>query len=115
MKFEELNIDERILRAVEDMGFEEASPIQANAIPAVLEGRDVVGQAQTGTGKTAAFGIPLLQKIDPDSKKLLAIALCPTRELAIQVSEEFRKLLKYKDNIRVLPIYGGQPIDRQIL
>ena len=69
MKFEELNIDERILRAVEDMGFEEASPIQANAIPAVLEGRDVVGQAQTGTGKTAAYSIPMLQKIDPDLKR----------------------------------------------
>ena len=99
MKFEELNIDERILRAVEDMGFEEASPIQANAIPAVLEGRDVVGQAQTGTGKTAAYSIPMLQKIDPDLKKVQAIVLCPTRELAVQVSEEIRKLageaLKY--------------------
>ena len=114
MKFEELNIDERILRAVEDMGFEEASPIQANAIPAVLEGRDVVGQAQTGTGKTAAFGIPLLQKIDPDSKKLQAIALCPTRELAIQVAEEIRRLAKYMHGIKVLPIYGGQDIVRQI-
>ena len=114
MKFEELNIDERILRAVEDMGFEEASPIQANAIPAVLEGRDVVGQAQTGTGKTAAFGIPLLQKIDPKNKKPQAIILCPTRELAIQVSEEIRRLAKYMHGVKVLPIYGGQEIGRQI-
>ena len=114
VRFDELQLDERIVRAVTDMGFEAASPIQAQAIPVQLEGLDIIGQAQTGTGKTAAFGIPLLQKIDPDSKKLQAIALCPTRELAIQVSEEFRKLLKYKDNIRVLPIYGGQPIDRQI-
>ena len=114
MKFEELNIDERILRAVEDMGFEEASPIQANAIPAVLEGRDVVGQAQTGTGKTAAYSIPMLQKIDPDLKKVQAIVLCPTRELAVQVSEEIRKLAKYMSDIKVLPVYGGQEIVKQI-
>ena len=114
VRFEEMGLSEEIQKAVRYMGFEEASPIQAKAIPAMISGIDLIGQAQTGTGKTAAFGIPLLQKIDPDSKKLQAIALCPTRELAIQVSEEFRKLLKYKDNIRVLPIYGGQPIDRQI-
>ena len=84
VKFEELQLDDRILRAVTDMGFEEASPIQAKAIPVELEGSDIIGQAQTGTGKTAAFGIPLLQKIDPKKKKLQAIALCPTRELAIQ-------------------------------
>ena len=89
------------------MGFEEASPIQANAIPAVLEGRDVVGQAQTGTGKTAAYSIPMLQKIDPDLKKVQAIVLCPTRELAVQVSEEIRKLAKYMSDIKVLPVYGG--------
>ena len=86
VKFEELQLDDRILRAVTDMGFEEASPIQAKAIPVELEGCDIIGQAQTGTGKTAAFGIPLLQKIDPKKKKLQAIALCPTRELAIQVA-----------------------------
>ena len=114
MKFEELNIDERILRAVEDMGFEEASPIQANAIPAVLEGRDVVGQAQTGTGKTAAFGIPAIQHINPDVKKLQTIILCPTRELAIQAAEELRKIAKYMHGIKVLPVYGGQDISRQI-
>ena len=114
IRFEDLELDAKIMRAITDMGFEAASPIQGQAIPLELQGLDIIGQAQTGTGKTAAFGIPLLQKIDPDSKKLQAIALCPTRELAIQVSEEFRKLLKYKDNIRVLPIYGGQSIDRQI-
>ena len=81
VRFDELQLDERIVRAVTDMGFEAASPIQAQAIPVQLEGLDIIGQAQTGTGKTAAFGIPLLQKIDPDSKKLQAIALCPTREL----------------------------------
>lgn len=114
VRFDELNLDERILRAVMDMGFEAASPIQAQAIPVQMEGRDVVGQAQTGTGKTAAFGIPLLQKIDPDSKKLQAIALCPTRELAIQVADEIRRLAKYMHGIKVLPIYGGQDIVRQI-
>ncbi len=114
LKFEELQLDERILRAVADMGFEEASPIQAKAIPAQMEGRDIIGQAQTGTGKTAAFGIPLLQKVNPKSKKLQAVVLCPTRELAIQVAEEIRNLAKYMHGIKVLPIYGGQEIVRQI-
>ena len=114
MKFEELNIDERILRAIEDMGFEETSPIQTQAIPAVCEGIDVVGQAQTGTGKTAAYTIPMLMKIDPQIKKPQAIVLCPTRELAVQVAEEIRKLAKYMSDIKVLPVYGGQEIVRQI-
>lgn len=114
MKFDELNIDERILRAIEDMGFEETSPIQTQAIPAVCEGIDVVGQAQTGTGKTAAYTIPMLMKIDPQIKKPQAIVLCPTRELAVQVAEEIRKLAKYMSDIKVLPVYGGQEIVRQI-
>ena len=114
LRFEDMNISNEICRAVLDMGFEEATPIQSQAIPVILEGKDIIGQSQTGTGKTAAFGIPLLERINPDDRRLQALILCPTRELAIQVSEEFRKLLKYKDNIRVLPIYGGQPIDRQI-
>lgn len=114
MKFDELNIDERILRAIEDMGFEETSPIQTQAIPAVCEGIDVVGQAQTGTGKTAAYTIPMLMKIDPQIKRPQAIVLCPTRELAVQVAEEIRKLAKYMSDIKVLPVYGGQEIVRQI-
>ena len=114
VRFEELQLDERILRAVTDMGFEAASPIQAQAIPTQLEGLDIIGQAQTGTGKTAAFGIPLLQKIDPKKKKLQAIALCPTRELAIQVAEEIRKLGKYMHGVKVVPIYGGQDIVKQL-
>lgn len=114
VRFDELQLDERILRAVTDMGFEAASPIQAQAIPTQLEGLDIIGQAQTGTGKTAAFGIPLLQRVDPKKKKLQAIALCPTRELAIQVAEEVRKLAKYMHGIKVLPIYGGQDIVKQI-
>lgn len=115
LKFEDMNLSPEIYQAVLDMGFEEATPIQSQAISVIMEGKDVIGQSQTGTGKTAAFGIPCLERIDPEDRRLQALILCPTRELAIQVSEEFRKLLKYKDNIRVLPIYGGQPIDRQIL
>ena len=114
IRFEELNLSDAILRAVTDMGFEAASPIQAQAIPAQLEGRDMIGQAQTGTGKTAAFGIPLLQKIDPENKKIQAIVLLPTRELAIQVAEEVRRLAKFMHGIKVLPVYGGQDIVRQI-
>lgn len=114
IRFDELMLDDRLLRAVTDMGFEEPSPIQAQAIPLQMEGLDIIGQAQTGTGKTAAFGIPLLRKIDPRSKKLQAIALCPTRELAIQVADEIRKLSKYMHGIKILPIYGGQDIVRQI-
>lgn len=114
LRFDELNISEDIKRAVKDMGFEEATPIQTKAIPIILEGLDVIGQAQTGTGKTAAFGIPALDKIDSKDKKLQALILCPTRELAIQAAEEIRKLAKYKTGINSLPIYGGQSIDRQL-
>lgn len=114
VKFEELQLDERIIRAITEMGFEEASPIQAQAIPVVLEGRDIIGQAQTGTGKTAAFGLPLLQRVDPKVKKLQAIVLLPTRELAIQVAEELRRFAKFMHGIKVLPVYGGQDIVRQI-
>lgn len=97
------------------MGFEETTPIQTQTIPLILEGKDVVGQAQTGTGKTAAFAIPVLEKVDPKDRSTQALILCPTRELAIQISEEFAKIGKYKENIKVLPVFGGQSIDRQIL
>lgn len=113
-KFEALDLNPSIIRAIEEMGFEEMSPIQAKAIPVLLEGRDVVGQAQTGTGKTAAFGIPLLQRINPKERQLQAIVLCPTRELAIQVAEEIRKLGNFMHGIKILPVYGGQEISKQI-
>ena len=113
LKFKDLNISSEIQKAVEDMGFEEASPIQSLAIPQILAHKDVTGQAQTGTGKTAAFGIPLLENIDSNDKNLQAIILCPTRELAIQVAEELKKLSKYLPKIDVLPVYGGQPIGKQ--
>lgn len=114
LRFDELELSQEIRQAVAEMGFEEASPIQSKAIPQIMKGRDVIGQAQTGTGKTAAFGIPILEMIDPGNSRVQAIILCPTRELAIQVAEEFGKLGKHKRDISTVPIYGGQPIERQI-
>ena len=113
-RFDELELNQAIIRAIEEMGFEEPSPIQANAIPVILSGKDIVGQAQTGTGKTAAFSIPLLQKIDPKNRNLQAVVLCPTRELAIQVAEEVRKIALFMHGIKILPVYGGQEISKQI-
>jgi ATP-dependent RNA helicase DeaD len=97
------------------MGFEEATPIQSESIPHILEGRDMLGQAQTGTGKTCAFGIPIIEKVDRDSNHVQFIILAPTRELAIQIADEMHTVAKYKEGIRILAVYGGQPIDRQIL
>lgn len=114
LKFEELLLSEEIQNAVKDMGFEEASPIQSEAIPVILEGKDLIGQAQTGTGKTAAFAIPVIEKLNPEIKEIQAIVLCPTRELVIQVAEEFRKIMKYKQNLYIAPVYGGQEIERQL-
>ena len=114
VRYEDAPIDERIIRAVQEMGFEVMTPIQQQAIPALLEGRDVLGQAQTGTGKTAAFGIPMIQRIDPSVEGVQCIILCPTRELAIQAADELRKFAKFMHGIKVLPIYGGQDITKQI-
>ena len=114
IRFDELGLMPQIMRGIKEMGFEEMTPIQAQAIPVVMEGRDVIGQAQTGTGKTAAFGIPLLQNVDPSQKKTQALILSPTRELAIQVAEELRNLGRYMHGIKILPVYGGQDITKQI-
>lgn len=114
MTFEEMCLDTRIMRAIAEMGFEQPSPIQAQSIPIAVEGKDMIGQARTGTGKTASFGIPMLQRINPKDKTLQAIVLCPTRELAIQSANEIRKLAKFLHGIKVLPIYGGQEISKQI-
>ena len=113
-RYEDSKIDERIVKAVKEMGFESMTPIQEQAIPALLEGKDIIGQAQTGTGKTAAFGIPMIQMIDPEAKGTQCIILCPTRELAIQAADEIRKYAKFIPGIKVLPIYGGQDISKQI-
>ena len=107
-------LDKRIVRAVREMGFEKLTPIQVQAIPYLLEGEDIIGQAQTGTGKTAAFAIPALQKIDTELRSLQTIILCPTRELAMQAADEIRSIAKYMHGIKVLPVYGGQEIRKQI-
>ena len=110
--FEDLGLSQDLLDAVKDLGFEEPSPIQLLAVPVLLTGCDAVGQAQTGTGKTAAFGLPLLERLVP-GKKVQALVLCPTRELAIQVATELSRLAAKKRGIAILPIYGGQPVERQ--
>src|SRR3954447_25225566 len=99
LKFEELSLSPEMQRGIKDMGFQEASPIQAEAIPMLLEGHDLIGQAQTGTGKTAAFSIPLIERIEMGRGPAQALIMCPTRELAVQVGEEIRKLLKHKPGI----------------
>ncbi|WP_038002420.1 DEAD/DEAH box helicase, partial [Syntrophorhabdus aromaticivorans] len=113
-RFEDLTLSKELQKAVRDLGFEEMTPIQAKTIPLILEGKDVIGQAQTGTGKTLAFGLPLLESLHSRTKKPQALVLCPTRELAIQVAEELQRVLRHKREITILPVYGGQPIDRQI-
>lgn len=112
--FLELGISAEVLKAIDRLGFEEASPIQAEAIPLLLAGRDIVGQSQTGSGKTAAFGVPAIEKVDTQKRAVQVLILCPTRELAVQVSEEIHKLAFFKRGIHALPIYGGQSYDRQI-
>ena len=112
--FAALGLSESLCKAVREMGFDAPSPIQEQSIPPTLEGKDLIGQAQTGTGKTAAFGLPILQRIEPSKRSPQAIILCPTRELAIQVSDELHRYAKYLFGVRILPVYGGQDISRQI-
>ncbi|WP_405110723.1 DEAD/DEAH box helicase [Paenibacillus sp. FSL K6-1217] len=111
--FAEFGLEPKVLQAITELGFEEATPIQEQAIPLAMAGSDLIGQAQTGTGKTAAFGIPLISKIAREEEKILALIMTPTRELAIQVAEEIGKLTRFK-GLRSLAIYGGQDIGRQI-
>ena len=112
MNFEKFNLSKETMESVSEIGFEEPTPIQISAIPLIMEGRDIVGQAQTGTGKTAAFGIPIAERLQK-GKKPFAIILEPTRELAVQVAQEIHKIGKHK-KITVLPVYGGTSLDRQI-
>jgi len=111
--FSELGLSADILKAVDKMGFEEASPIQTAVIPAILTGRDVVGQSSTGSGKTAAFAIPAIERVDPKIRGVQVLILCPTRELAVQVAEEVGKLALFKRGLQAVPIYGGQSYERQ--
>src|SRR5699024_7641971 len=99
--------------AIKKMGFEEATPIQAETIPLGLEGHDIIGQAQTGTGKTAAFGVPMIERIDPKLRKIQGLVVAPTRELAIQVAEEINRIGQFA-RVRAFAVFGGQPMDRQI-
>jgi len=111
--FSELGLSSEILKAIDKLGFEQASPIQAEAIPVLMSGKDIVGQSQTGSGKTAAFAIPAIEKTDPALKAVQVLVLCPTRELAVQVAEEVHKLALFKRGIISLPVYGGQSYERQ--
>src|SRR5271154_2177558 len=113
--FSELGLSPEVLKAIAQLGFEQAAPIQAEAIPVLLAGHDVVGQSQTGSGKTAAFSVPAIEKVDPQLRAVQVIILCPTRELAVQVSEEFHKLALFKRGVTALPIYGGQSYERQFM
>jgi len=112
--FSELPLSETLQKAIVAMGFTQASPIQAQAIPTLLQGLDVIGQAQTGTGKTAAFAIPVIERVDARNRSIQALILCPTRELALQVNETFAKLGKFTPGLGSMAVYGGQPIDRQM-
>ena len=114
LKFEELKLSANIRRALIDCKYTETTDIQAQAIPVILEGRDIIGQSKTGTGKTASYSLPMLNNIDSKSREVQAVVLCPTRELAVQVTEEIRKFNKYQEGIKCLSIYGGQSIETQI-
>ena len=114
IKFEDLGLSENVLRALEEYGYKKPTEIQVKTIPYILDKRDVIGQSQTGTGKTASFGLPLIESINPEFNKVQAIILCPTRELATQVTGELRKFTKYKEGVKVLAVYGGESIERQI-
>ena len=112
--FQDLGLNAELSAAVEKMGFTEPSAIQDRAIPLILEGKDMVGQARTGTGKTAAFGIPILQKIDTNKNHIQSIVVCPTRELAIQVSEEIKTLGTFVKGLKILSVYGGEAMQHQL-
>lgn len=116
MQFEELSIDEKILQAVKEIGFEKPTPVQEKVIPFLMneENKDIIALAQTGTGKTAAFGIPLIQKVNTSSKKVQFLILAPTRELCLQIAEDLNTYSKYKPEVKIVPVFGGSSIDRQI-
>ncbi len=112
--FSEMDLSAEVQKAIVDMGFEEATPIQSQAIPQIIAGGDLIGQSQTGTGKTVAFSVPIVEKVNAQSHKIQALVLCPTRELCMQVAEQVTKLSKHKKGIFVLPIFGGQSYEHQL-
>jgi ATP-dependent RNA helicase DeaD len=111
--FDKLQISGEVRHAVADMGFQDLTPIQAQSIPHILEGKDIIGQARTGTGKTVAFGLPILERLEKKGRNLEVLVLCPTRELAVQVAEELKRLCKYRRDVQVVAVYGGEPIQKQ--
>ena len=111
--FEDLPLCPEVMKGIEELGFSNLFPIQAQAIIPLLEGKDVIGQAQTGTGKTAAFGIPMVERVNPKIRRVQGLVLAPTRELAIQVAERISRFGRYS-KLKVLPVYGGEPIQKQI-
>lgn len=114
MLFKDLGLSPEVVEAIESIGYSEATPIQEKTIPILMTGKDLTGQAQTGTGKTAAFGIPAIEHVDISINQTQSLILCPTRELALQVCTELKKLSKFKKGLRVLAVYGGESIERQI-
>jgi len=111
--FEDLPLTPEVMKGIEELGFTNLFPIQAQAIIPLLEGKDVIGQAQTGTGKTAAFGIPMVQRVNPNIQRVQGLVLAPTRELAIQIAERLSRFSRYS-SLKVLPVYGGESISKQI-
>ncbi|MCI8650683.1 MAG: DEAD/DEAH box helicase [Anaerotruncus sp.] len=112
--YQDFNLSDELLRAIERMGFTEMTEIQEKAIPVMLEGHEIIAKAPTGTGKTCAFGIPIIQRLDPSLLKVQAVILCPTRELCTQICDELRELSHFIPELKTVAVYGGQPIDRQI-
>ena len=114
VSFDSFGLSEASMRAVRNKGYTISTPVQAGCIPPMMEGKDVIAKAPTGTGKTMAFGIPIIESIDPASEKVQAIILAPTRELAIQITDEMREVAVCHEGVRIVCLYGGQPIGKQI-
>ena len=112
LRYDQLHLSDELMKAIGKKGYVQATPVQSGAIPYFMEYKDVVAKAPTGTGKTFAFGIPMVEHIDPERTDVLGLVLAPTRELAIQIQDELRDLCAFKEGVRVVCLYGGQPIDR---
>ena len=114
VNYADLGLSPEVMRAIDKKGYVQATPIQVGAIPYFMDWQDVIAKAPTGTGKTFAFGIPMVEHVDPELGEIQALVLAPTRELAIQIQDELRDLCAFKEGVRVVCLYGGQPIDKQI-
>ena len=114
MEYKDLAVSQQMHKAIERMGFTQMTEIQEKAIPVMLEGREIIAKAPTGTGKTCAFGIPIVEKVEADKPWLQALVLCPTRELCTQICDDLRNLAYFKEGVRVVAVYGGQPMGKQL-